>query len=95
MTRPRWTLLAVCKESDALAQKAADADKRLEAANVAARLVIRPGHAETVIEEVAAEEKTDLLVMGAYGHSRIRTLVIGSTTTAVLRACKIPVLLVR
>lgn len=89
------TLLAVCKESDQLAQKAADAVKRLEAANVAARLVIRPGHAEKVIEEVAAEEKTDLLVMGAYGHSRIRTLVIGSTTTAVLRACKIPVLLVR
>ena len=89
------TLLAVCKEGDALSGKAKDAVKRLKASNVTARLVIRPGHAEKVIEEVAAEEKTDLLVMGAYGHSRIRALVIGSTTTAVLRACKIPVLLVR
>lgn len=89
------TLLAVCKESDTLAEKATKAVKRLEDGNVEPKLVIRPGEAEGVIEDVAASEKTDLLVMGAYGHSRIRTLVIGSTTTAVLRACKIPVLLVR
>ncbi len=33
--------------------------------------------------------------MGAYGHSRIRNLVIGSTTSAMVRRCKIPVLLIR
>jgi nucleotide-binding universal stress UspA family protein len=33
--------------------------------------------------------------MGAYGHSRIRSLVIGSTTTAIVRRCKIPVLMFR
>ena len=37
----------------------------------------------------------DLLVMGAYGHSRIRHLVVGSTTTALLRTCPVPVLLLR
>ena len=37
----------------------------------------------------------DLLVMGAYGHSRVRSLIIGSTTTEMIRACKIPVLLFR
>ncbi|AJY47512.1 universal stress protein [Martelella endophytica] len=89
------TVLAVAKEGDALAAKAAAAVNRLEASAVTPKLVIRAGHAEAVIEEVAAQEGTDLLVMGAYGHSRIRTLVIGSTTTAVLTACKIPVLLVR
>ena len=36
-----------------------------------------------------------LLVMGAYGHSRIRHLVIGSTTAQMLRASDIPVLLYR
>lgn len=36
-----------------------------------------------------------LLVMGAYGHSRIRYLIIGSTTTEVIRSCRIPVLLFR
>ena len=37
----------------------------------------------------------NMLVMGAYGHSRIRQLVIGSTTTAMIRHCKVPVLLFR
>jgi nucleotide-binding universal stress UspA family protein len=37
----------------------------------------------------------DLLVMGAYGHGRIRNLIVGSTTTALLRSCKIPVLVFR
>jgi nucleotide-binding universal stress UspA family protein len=36
-----------------------------------------------------------LLVMGAYGHSRIRRLVIGSTTAQVLRGSRVPVLLLR
>jgi nucleotide-binding universal stress UspA family protein len=33
--------------------------------------------------------------MGAYGHSRIRQLIVGSTTTQVLRRCQIPILLLR
>lgn len=89
------TLLTVCKEGDPMVGKAETALKRLQDAGVTAKLVMRPGHAEKVIEDVTAEIGADLLVMGAYGHSRIRALVIGSTTTAVLRACKIPVFLVR
>jgi nucleotide-binding universal stress UspA family protein len=30
--------------------------------------------------------------MGAYGHGRIRELVLGSTTTALLRSSSVPVL---
>jgi nucleotide-binding universal stress UspA family protein len=37
----------------------------------------------------------ELLVMGAYGHSRVRQLIIGGTTTAMVRTCLIPVLLLR
>jgi len=33
--------------------------------------------------------------MGAYGHSRIRTLIIGSTPSTMLRLCKIPVMMFR
>jgi nucleotide-binding universal stress UspA family protein len=36
-----------------------------------------------------------LLVMGAYGHSRIRHLIIGSTTTTLLRTSPVPVLILR
>lgn len=54
-----------------------------------------PGQPETVIAGKVATDHYDLLVMGAYGHSRIRSLIIGSTTTQMLRSCKIPVLLFR
>jgi len=41
------------------------------------------------------DARFDLLVMGAYGHSRIRSLIIGSTTTAMIRSCKVSVVLIR
>lgn len=37
----------------------------------------------------------DMLVMGAYGHSRIRQWVVGSTTTAILRQTRIPAFILR
>ena len=36
-----------------------------------------------------------LLVMGAYGHSRLRQLLLGSTTTTLLRRADVPVLILR
>jgi nucleotide-binding universal stress UspA family protein len=53
------------------------------------------GEAEQAIAAYVGAENIDLLVMGAYGHSRIRNLLIGSTTTALLSACRIPVLVFR
>jgi nucleotide-binding universal stress UspA family protein len=53
------------------------------------------GDPEEVIGAKVAADNIGLLVMGAYGHSRIRSLVIGSTTTAMVRRCKIPVLMFR
>lgn len=41
----------------------------------------------------AAAEGADLLVMGAYGHSRLREIVLGGATREVLRDARIPVLL--
>lgn len=56
---------------------------------------IRPGHADAVISQYVSANAIDVLVMGAYGHSRIRHLIVGSTTTAMIRTCLIPVLLLR
>lgn len=53
------------------------------------------GDADTVIGNYVSEHDIDLLVMGAYGHSKIRRLIVGSTTTAMIRSCLIPVLLLR
>jgi len=55
----------------------------------------RPGDPEAVIGAYVKDAGINLLVMGAYGHSPIRRFIVGSTTTAVIRACLIPVLLFR
>jgi nucleotide-binding universal stress UspA family protein len=41
----------------------------------------------------AIEHRADLLVMGAYGHSRMRELVFGGATRHILRHMTIPVLM--
>jgi nucleotide-binding universal stress UspA family protein len=53
------------------------------------------GHPETAIAQYIIENNISLLMMGAYGHRRIRQLVIGSTTVQLLRSSNIPVLLIR
>lgn len=53
------------------------------------------GHSEKAISNYVSEQDISLLLMGAYGHSRIRHLVIGSTTAQMLRSSHIPVLLFR
>ena len=47
------------------------------------------------IARFATEGAFDLIVMGSHGHGRLLHLVMGSVTTAVLKHCKVPVLLVR
>jgi nucleotide-binding universal stress UspA family protein len=72
-----------------------DARALLCAAGLTAETPILPGQPETALGKHIDAEGFDMLVMGAYGHSRIRSLIIGSTTTEMLRSCKVPVLLVR
>jgi nucleotide-binding universal stress UspA family protein len=56
---------------------------------------IRAGEVDEALQAYEKEHSIDLLVMGAYGHSRIRHLLVGSTTTAMLRGSRIPVLILR
>lgn len=48
--------------------------------------------AETILSE-AADTDTSLLVMGGYGQSRFRELVLGGVTAAILRSMTLPTLL--
>ena len=72
-----------------------DAKALLKAAGLDAETSVIAGQPETALGKLIDEAQIDLLVMGAYGHSRIRTLIIGSTTTAMIRSCKVPVVLTR
>lgn len=53
------------------------------------------GDPEQVISHYIEQHKINLLLMGAYGHRRIRHLIIGSTTVQLLRSSQIAVLLFR
>lgn len=42
---------------------------------------------------LAADEGTDMLVMGAYGHSRLRERILGGATRGILESMTLPVLM--
>ena len=73
----------------------ANAKAMLRAAGIEAETSVLPGQPETALGKLVDEAQFDMLVMGAYGHSRIRSLIIGSTTTAMIRSCKVPVVMMR
>jgi nucleotide-binding universal stress UspA family protein len=62
---------------------------------VEANLEVLHGDPETEILQVRETVGANLIVMGAYGHTRIRELILGSTTSHVLHKANVPVLLVR
>ncbi|MDP1732453.1 MAG: universal stress protein [Devosia sp.] len=67
----------------------------LRDAGYAVEADLRPGEPEGIISANVESGGINLLVMGAYGHSRIRNLIIGSTTSEMVRLCKVPVMLFR
>lgn len=76
-------------------QRLADAKALVEAGGHETTGEIMPGIADKTIARVVEEQEFDLVVMGAYGHSRIRNLLIGSTTTEMIRSCLVPIMLYR
>ena len=56
---------------------------------------IHAGDVEETLRHYQQDHKIDMLVMGAYGHSRIRRLLLGSTTTTMLCKTQVPVLILR
>lgn len=56
---------------------------------------LRKAKPEQLIGDIVAQTPGAMLMMGAYGHSPLRTLIVGSTTTAMIRTVRVPVLLVR
>ncbi len=81
--------------ADEMQPAAAEARTYLEDHGLAATLEFRDGDAAAKIVEYAQDAGAGLLVMGAYGHSRVRELLIGSTTTHVVNHAPCPILLCR
>lgn len=91
----RLHLLAVGKPVHDIEDRLAAAKDTLLAAGYAVETSHLNGHPEDVFAQFISDNSIDLLVMGAYGHSRIRQLIIGSTTTTMVRTSRVPVLMFR
>jgi nucleotide-binding universal stress UspA family protein len=79
-----------------------DADKQLEWASKVlsdagyeAPAALVPGDAESIIAHEVRERDIDILIMGAYSHSPLRSLLFGSKTSDLLRSARVPTLLLR
>ncbi|TVR54569.1 MAG: universal stress protein [Puniceicoccaceae bacterium] len=87
--------VAAGEEEDAALKRLREAEKILREAGVEPVVQMLHGVTEDEIARYVTDSAMDMLVMGAYGHSRIRYLIIGSTTAEMLRSCRVPVLLFR
>jgi nucleotide-binding universal stress UspA family protein len=88
-------VLHVGKDDGAMQKVLEEARRYLAAYQIETEFLARSGYANEVILDVMAEGAYDLLFIGAYGHSRIIEMVIGSTTEYVLRNCSSPLFLCR
>jgi nucleotide-binding universal stress UspA family protein len=89
------TVLCIGQDESSAKTTATEAVGKLQHANIAAMARTAAGEPGDVLNDLVKTEGFDLLVMGAYGHSRIRQLIIGSTTTTMIQTANIPVLLYR
>jgi nucleotide-binding universal stress UspA family protein len=97
-----WPLSVIIVTSDE--KKAASLTAQVEEAKKKAAEVLPTADCKTIIlsgkesDEIIKfinEGNVKLMVMGAYGHNRLRELLLGSTTSQVVRKSPIPVLLIR
>jgi len=58
-------------------------------------VILSKGRDAEEILDFIRKSNIDLMVMGAFGHNRLRELLLGSTTSRILQESPIPVLLIR
>ncbi len=89
------TLLMVTEDQGRAAKWAKKAEAYLEPFSIDCETVVMAGKEDRAILQFIREGSVELMVMGAYGRNRLQELLIGSTTSHVIRNSTIPVLLTR
>ncbi|VXC51043.1 conserved hypothetical protein [Pseudomonas sp. 8AS] len=87
-------VLMVGSDSDEARSQLQWAEQQLQG-DQPVHLALRAGEVAATLHAYQREQAIDLLVMGAYGHSRLHQFLVGSTTTQLLRASSGPVLILR
>jgi nucleotide-binding universal stress UspA family protein len=90
-------LVVACVNSDTRAGRGIldEAEAYLKPHHLEVKSLLESGSAVDGILRAADQEHCDLIIMGAYGHSRVRELLLGSTTEEILRRAAVPLLLYR
>jgi len=92
-----WPLTIICITDDgAVADRLhGKIEAFLDAFQIDCETLTIQGKEDREILKFIQEGSVELMVMGAYGHNRLRELILGSTTSFVIRKSGIPVLLTR
>ena len=91
---PIHIVVAASKNSNR-AQMAEQAAQRMEGLGFETTWSVKDGNADAVIGSALREHEADLLVMGAYAHSKLTKLFRKSTTNALLRNIDASALILR
>jgi nucleotide-binding universal stress UspA family protein len=84
------------KKADTLSAQIEEMNEKDSSAPMAdCETIILSGKDQDEIIKFIKEGSVELMVMGAYGHNRLRELFLGSTTSHIIRKSPIPVLLTR
>ena len=87
--------LSTNKAKTIIHDQMSEAEKQLKSSGVAVKKVELLGDPKVELASMIAEQNFDLLAIGAYGHSKVRSFILGSTTSRLIQTVKVPVLLIR
>jgi len=89
------TLLNVTEHAEHGRMILHEAERYLEPYEITVTSELARGTVDEAIVRHAESNQFDIIAMGAYGHSRIREAILGSTTEQIIKKTKLPVLLAK
>jgi len=95
--KARWplTVLIVTDQAKLSADLSAKVEAALDDYLIDKDTIVLGGKEEKEILKYIDEGAVELMLMGTHGHSRFKELLLGSTTSHVVRKSRIPILLTR
>ena len=88
-------LVSVGKDAQALKKDMEWAEKAILEAGHDIQCTVIDGEIEPALHDYQQAHNVDIVVMGAYGHSRLREFFVGSTTNNMIKNATVPHLLLR
>jgi len=88
-------ILSIAKDKHHRGEGAAEAARHLARHGLKAEIthIVADGDVANTILSHVADAEADFLVLGGYGHSRLRELILGGVTRSILTSMTVPVLM--